>query len=612
MAFQPEIDEFDAGVYQIEQTDPVLGGVGGVTNTPLLNLANRTKYLFNRIGEILGVAKVYAVAGGTANAITAAYTPAVAGVSDGQVFRVRSVAANTAGVTFTPNSGVVAVAPVWGRDHAPLTGGEFGVNGQNSLEWNSAINLPNGAYVLVENTGGIQRTVAPGPTDNSSAVPPTSWIRTWAASLFAPLASPAFTGSPQAPTPALSDNTTRVPNTAWSVARGVNSSGLLIASLTGNVGVGAAGGTVIANAVITMGLPPSASVPQGTRITFASVTAGAALVPAGGDSLYAQDTGPVASVTFGVGDSLTVELLGTVWFGIGGTLHGQPANDTRYAKLAGLATQPFSVGKGTAQTHSAALSQVQNGSRVMGLIAQNNAASPATQYDISCTSVTLREPSTGACYTVPSPAQLTVNTALAGPAANGRDGAGAIAPSQWVRLFYIYNPTTATLATIASVGSINLGPNLPAGYTAWAYIGSIYWTSGSAFVTGNMRGARFQYGTSIIALNGGTSTGLVAVPIPTLVPPECGWYELFFQQLTVTSGAGGSYSVNCAITTQAVSIFNIGLTGVSTASQPFTFSGPAKQVTNFGQSFAYALSGSGVGMTVTIYVTGYSMPNGGE
>lgn len=45
MAVQPEISNFDSGVYQIEVNDPVLGGLGGVANAPLLNLANRTKYL---------------------------------------------------------------------------------------------------------------------------------------------------------------------------------------------------------------------------------------------------------------------------------------------------------------------------------------------------------------------------------------------------------------------------------------------------------------------------------------------------------------------------------------------------------------------------------------
>jgi microcystin-dependent protein len=44
MANLPEVSQFD-NVYQIEVTDPVQGGVSGVTNTPLKNLTNRTKWL---------------------------------------------------------------------------------------------------------------------------------------------------------------------------------------------------------------------------------------------------------------------------------------------------------------------------------------------------------------------------------------------------------------------------------------------------------------------------------------------------------------------------------------------------------------------------------------
>lgn len=45
MAYQPETPVYDAGVFQLETNTPVLGGVGGAANTPLLALANRTAYL---------------------------------------------------------------------------------------------------------------------------------------------------------------------------------------------------------------------------------------------------------------------------------------------------------------------------------------------------------------------------------------------------------------------------------------------------------------------------------------------------------------------------------------------------------------------------------------
>lgn len=52
MANLAESSTFDAGVYQIELTDPVIGGPSGVTNAPLKNLANRTKYLKDHVDAL--------------------------------------------------------------------------------------------------------------------------------------------------------------------------------------------------------------------------------------------------------------------------------------------------------------------------------------------------------------------------------------------------------------------------------------------------------------------------------------------------------------------------------------------------------------------------------
>jgi hypothetical protein len=45
MANQPETTTYETGIYQFETTDPVLGGLGGIDNLPLKQLANRTNYL---------------------------------------------------------------------------------------------------------------------------------------------------------------------------------------------------------------------------------------------------------------------------------------------------------------------------------------------------------------------------------------------------------------------------------------------------------------------------------------------------------------------------------------------------------------------------------------
>ena len=56
MPNQPETPSYDAGVYQLQSTDPVQGNTGsnggGISNAPLLNLANRTAYLKQHMDNI--------------------------------------------------------------------------------------------------------------------------------------------------------------------------------------------------------------------------------------------------------------------------------------------------------------------------------------------------------------------------------------------------------------------------------------------------------------------------------------------------------------------------------------------------------------------------------
>lgn len=73
----PENEEFTVGVYQIETTDPVLGGApneetrAGLINIPLLHLAKRTRWLKARVDELVGTVKAIATKAeaetGTAN-----------------------------------------------------------------------------------------------------------------------------------------------------------------------------------------------------------------------------------------------------------------------------------------------------------------------------------------------------------------------------------------------------------------------------------------------------------------------------------------------------------------------------------------------------------------
>ncbi|MDB2179564.1 hypothetical protein PMW64_06145, partial [Citrobacter farmeri] len=51
MANLPETPQWEDGIYQIEVSDPVLGGPDGITNRPLKQLASRTLYLKQKTEE---------------------------------------------------------------------------------------------------------------------------------------------------------------------------------------------------------------------------------------------------------------------------------------------------------------------------------------------------------------------------------------------------------------------------------------------------------------------------------------------------------------------------------------------------------------------------------
>lgn len=73
MADLPEFATYDAGVYQIEVTDAVVGGVDGKSNAAAKALANRTKYLKEHVDALEGSSMLSkSVAGGVDVTLTAA------------------------------------------------------------------------------------------------------------------------------------------------------------------------------------------------------------------------------------------------------------------------------------------------------------------------------------------------------------------------------------------------------------------------------------------------------------------------------------------------------------------------------------------------------------
>jgi hypothetical protein len=160
MAYLNELNQWDAGVYRLERTDPAEGGESGKANAPLKNLANRTTYLKSQVDALNANAQVngqiVSAATGSSDAIIGVYSPAIAALTNGMILFVRAASANTTTTpTFTPNSGVIAAKTiVKGANSALFVGDIAGAGNWLELQYDSMLDK----WVLLNPALGIART----------------------------------------------------------------------------------------------------------------------------------------------------------------------------------------------------------------------------------------------------------------------------------------------------------------------------------------------------------------------------------------------------------------------------------------------------------------------
>lgn len=142
---------------------------------------------------------------------------------------------------------------------------------------------------------------------------------------------------------------------------------------------------------------------------------------------------------------------------------------------------------------------------------------------------------------------LDASLGIAGPAAGGRDQAGAFAAGTFVTLYYIYNEGTSTLATMWSANPVN--PNaMPAGYTAWCRIGIWRLDASVNLVPMRWRHKTGFYDTydALVSNGQNAATGGSAVspttPVTTWVPPAAIEYGLSVT-LSITPAGGAAYGL---------------------------------------------------------------------
>jgi hypothetical protein len=256
------------------------------------------------------------------------------------------------------------------------------------------------------------------------------------------------------------------------------------------------------------------------------------------------------------------------------------------------------------------------GPHVMGLTGANNAGTPNTKVDLAAAAVWCYDPVLGKTYLVQNPGTLTVDVSLAGPAANGRDQAAAFGASSWLHLFYIYNPTSDTLALIASLNVDTVGPaSLPAGYTAWAYAVAIRYNATPLLLKTRFRGAWAHYDSDADSriLSNGQAAVETAITISGIVPPNA-LGMLVRVELAGAQSAAAATNDNARIRVVSGTDFDMTVnalasTGASAMVQDIVFLVPYT-----GNLYYLVTRNSSGGAPPAAYIGmhAYKMPNGGE
>lgn len=192
-----EVVTYESGVYQLETADPVLGGPGGIANTQAQQLANRTAYLKQHVDALETAASGYVTA--------AALQAELQKLDHKQSVRAASVGNLTLSGTQTIDGVAVVVADrVLVKNQT--TASENGIYVVSGSAWTRAVDADTSTDV----TTGMIAEVESGTINASQR-----WQLTTPAPIvlgttlltfanisagYAPLASPAFTGTPTVPT----------------------------------------------------------------------------------------------------------------------------------------------------------------------------------------------------------------------------------------------------------------------------------------------------------------------------------------------------------------------------------------------------------------------------
>lgn len=257
---------------------------------------------------------------------------------------------------------------------------------------------------------------------------------------------------------------------------------------------------------------------------------------------------------------------------------------------------------------------ITSGYSVSGLTGTNNSTTPNTKFDFSADAVTLKgvgRPS----FTGFGTGAITNDIAAVQSAstANGRDQIAMFSASSWIHFYYIWNGTT--LATLSSVVTPATGPTLPTGYTHWAYLGAVYYTSAPALSQVRIKGATVSYVAEATALSSGTATSETPVSLTAFIPPNAVSFSVNLRQNPTSNGTGFASIITVLRVVSGVNIFTYpyqAYNGTATSTVGLGFGCQVSNLPNLGQNISYLqVNTTGTG-ALSIIPISYRVPNGGE
>jgi hypothetical protein len=325
MANQPEAVQYDSGVYQLEATDPVDGGVGAVSNKPLLNLANRTAYLYQHVTNLETGATippgVALLASPVFSGSPTVPTPAL-GDSSLKIANTNWVQstvngrlslsiAGSANVTLTATQAGVAIITLTGAITANIAVIVPAASGQWVFENNTT-----GAYtVTVKTASGTGIAVTQGQNVNLFCDGTNVQTST------TDFPSIALTGSPTSITQAQFDASTKIATDAF-VQRALGN----VQAVTA---IGAATTLTAANfgqllnlagaAAFAVTLPAASAGVSGGKLYFWSQASAAVTVTAAGSDVMHVVASSVSTIVLNAGDTLELTCTGSTWIASGGS-----------------------------------------------------------------------------------------------------------------------------------------------------------------------------------------------------------------------------------------------------------------------------------------------------